>query len=64
MMHDDPKKSDGSIPGGITDNPGNRSGSGADTAFKEMLKKRQMSQHGDGDSSGSEDDGDAARSQT
>ena len=43
MIQDDQKKPDPRAPDG-QDGSGNgtRSGSGADTAFKEMLKKRQM----------------------
>jgi hypothetical protein len=50
MTQHDPKKSDPRMPDG-QDGAGNgtRSGSGADTALKEMLKKRQMRHSADDD---------------
>ena len=62
MMQDDPKKSEGALPGQVSDVPGKRSGSGADTAFKEM-RKRQTGQHVDNEPAQSENTPDSSRSQ-
>lgn len=44
MMPDDPKKTDAPVPGSPVETSGtpSRSGTGAETAFNEMLRKRKM----------------------